>query len=79
MKQETLEEAAERLYPLRNTFLERFKDLEQKIFIEGAKEQQERRYSEEEVHKIIESYQDIMENNPTHTKYNDWFEQFKKK
>jgi hypothetical protein len=37
-KQETtLEEAAERLYPLRNTFLERFKDLEQKIFIEGAK------------------------------------------
>jgi hypothetical protein len=38
---ETLEEAASRLYPLRNTFLERFKDLEQKIFIEGAKWQQE--------------------------------------
>jgi hypothetical protein len=38
---ETLEEAAERLYPLRNTFLERFKDLEQKIFIEGAKWQAE--------------------------------------
>jgi hypothetical protein len=49
MKQETLEEAAKRLYPLRNTFLERFKDLEQKIFIEGAKWQQERSYSEEEV------------------------------
>ena len=40
-KQETLEEAAERLYPLRNTFLERFKDLEQKIFIEGAKWQKQ--------------------------------------
>jgi hypothetical protein len=38
---ETLEEVAKRLYPLRNTFLERFKDLEQKIFIEGAKWQQE--------------------------------------
>ena len=41
MKQETLEEVAERLYPLRNTFLERFKDLEQKIFIEGAKWQKQ--------------------------------------
>ena len=46
---ETLEEAAERLYPLRNTFLERFKDLEQKIFIEGAKWQQEQ-YTIEEQH-----------------------------
>ena len=41
MTQETLEEAAKRLYPLRNTFLERFKDLEQKIFIEGAKWQKQ--------------------------------------
>lgn len=48
-KQETLEEAAKRLYPLRNTFLERFKDLEQKIFIEGAKWQAERSYSEEDM------------------------------
>jgi hypothetical protein len=36
-------------------------------------------YSEEEVHKIIESYQNIMENNPIHTHYDKWFEQFKKK
>ena len=43
------------------------------------RDKQQERYSEEEVHKIIESYQDIMENNPTHTKYNDWFEQHKKK
>ena len=54
-----------------------------KLMIAVCKEiikwQQERMYSEEEVHKIIESYQDIMENNPTHTKYNDWFKQFKKK
>jgi hypothetical protein len=48
-KQETLEEAAKRLYPLRNTFLERFKDLEQKIFIEGAERQQEIMYSEEDM------------------------------
>jgi hypothetical protein len=51
----------------------------QEAFIEGAKWQQERSYSEEEVHKIIESYQDDMENNPGYIKYNDWFEQFKKK
>ena len=54
MKQETLEEAAKRLYPLRNTFLERFKDLEQKIFMEGAKWQQEISYSEEEVIALLQ-------------------------
>ena len=46
---------------------------------QSAKWQQERMYSEEEVHKIVESYQNIMENNPIHTHYNKWFEQFKKK
>lgn len=58
-KQETLEEVAERLYPLRNTFLERFKDLEQKIFIEGAKWQQEqdkKLYSEEEMLKMLHKF-----------------------
>jgi hypothetical protein len=81
MKQETLEEAAKRLYPLRNTFLERFKDLEQKIFIEGAKWQQERSYSEEEVLELlnnreqylIESVGEFYQSNL------EWFEQFKTK
>jgi hypothetical protein len=48
------------------------------MFIKGAKFQAERMYSEEEVHQIIESYQNIMENNPVHTSYNKWFSQFKK-
>jgi len=69
MKQETLKEAAKK-YPLIN----------QRIgFIEGAKWQQERSYSEEEVHHIIQMYSiesyDIGQN----ITYDEWFEQFKKK
>jgi hypothetical protein len=76
---ETLEEAAEKYHnkisKKRNTQLGvPFED-----FTKGAKWQQERMYSEEEVHKIIESYQNMMENNPIHTHYDIWFEQFKKK
>ena len=36
-------------------------------------------YSEEEVHEIILSYQNNVENSPNHITYNEWFEQFKKK
>ena len=42
MKQETLEEVAERLYPNRESFLSRFQSIERKAFIEGAKWQQEK-------------------------------------
>lgn len=87
--EETLEEAAQRIYreypnnPLNKPEWHYNRDIncfkKRKAFILGAKYQSDKMYSEEEVHKIIESYQDIMENNPTHTKYNDWFEQFKKK
>jgi hypothetical protein len=49
MKRETFEEAAERLYPNRESFLHRFQDIERKAFITGGKYQQERSYSEEEV------------------------------
>ena len=35
-------------------------------------------YSEEEVHEIILSYQNNVENSPNHITYNEWFEQFKK-
>ena len=41
--------------------------------------QQERMYSEEEVHAIIESYQNNVENNPNHITYDKWFEKLKKK
>ena len=34
---ETLEEAAKRLYPNRESFLDRFQDIERKAFINGAK------------------------------------------
>ena len=71
--EETLEEAAERLYPGVDRQVDRM------LFINGAKWQQERMYNEEEVHTIIESYQNNVENNPNHITYDKWFEQFKKK
>ena len=46
---------------------------------EWQKEQDKNLYSEEEVHAIIESYQNNVENNPVHVTYDEWFEQFKKK
>ena len=77
VKQEiTLEEAAEK------SAIEQFEAGSTTYilgFIEGAKWQAERMYSEGEIHKIVESYQNTMENNPTYITYNQWFEQFKKK
>ena len=75
--EETLEEVAEKIA---DNFEEpNFKAGVIYGFIEGAKWQKQQMYNEEEVHKIVESYQNIMENNPIHTHYNKWFEQFKKK
>ena len=71
--EETLEEAAERLYPGVDRQVDRM------LFINGAKWQQERMYNEEEVHTIIESYQNNVENNPNHITYDKWFEKLKKK
>jgi hypothetical protein len=48
MKQETFEETALRLYPNRESFLDRFQDIEREAFIKGYKLAQERSYSEEE-------------------------------
>jgi hypothetical protein len=71
---ETLEEAAER-YTEEHKWEEQDPWLD---FIEGAKWQQERMYSEEEVKQIIETtlieYSDfVLADIP------EWFEQFKKK
>ncbi len=73
MKQETLEEAAERYVKsdLKKTPLYgMFND----TFIAGAKWQEERMYSEEEVFEIIALF---VNDAPHNTK--EWFEQFKKK
>ena len=52
---ETIEEAAERLYPIKGEYFDKeFYMVRRIAFIEGAKWMQERMYSEEEVIKIVE-------------------------
>ena len=75
-KKETLEEVAERIF---DGFGDITKPVVIKRAIELVKGQQERMYSEEEVHAIIESYQNNVENNPNHITYDKWFEKLKKK
>jgi hypothetical protein len=82
--QETLEEAAERTYreyptnPIDKTEWNYNKDIncfrKRKAFINGAKWQQERSYSEEEVLDLLYK---LWEANPRNIK--EWFEQFKNK
>jgi hypothetical protein len=86
MSKETLEEAAERFYPVNSTggsmeMLSRHQlnnCLKQEGFIEGAKWQQERSYREEEVLEIIRQYA-LEEHLITSSKPDIWFKQFKKK
>ena len=66
---ETLEEVAERYSA---------NELSQLGFINGAKWQQERSYSEEEVLETIRQYA-LEEHLITSSKPDKWFEQFKKK
>ena len=77
MKQETLEEVAEREASL---FYEKGSldwNKYRQVFIEGAKWQQERMFSEEDIREAFlagvekESYRGL--------NFDDWFEQFKKK
>ena len=87
-KQETLEEVAKKYsenweettgLDYENTVPSEVNKLD---FINGAKWQQKQNknlYNEEEVHEIILSYQNNVENSPNHITYNEWFEQFKKK
>jgi hypothetical protein len=84
-KQEKLEEVAEK-WNEKQTTLEFGKPYNApnriKAFIEGAKWQQEQdnnKFSEEEIHKIIGSYQAHLTAFNTNFTYNKWFEQFKKK
>ena len=84
-KQETLEEAAERFYPLSkggSMWMPSADDCnkanKQEGFIQGAKWQEERMYSEEEVQLIASKLlTDIKNGNAGNSV--EWFEQFKKK
>lgn len=82
-KQETLEEAAERLYPTTiNSFTDSGFDMsetERLIFINGAKWQQERMYSEEEVRKMFSRYNEVIAHRDVE-EWQPWIDkQFKKK
>ena len=80
MRKETLEEAAERFA---NNFTEDENKFAIEDFIAGAKWQQERSYSEEEVKNIVdETIEKFYKHFYTLTKAEmkeQWFEQFKKK
>ena len=76
-KQETLEEAAEKRYGSDQFLWAKQRD----GFIEGAKWQQERSYSEEEVIELVENFKKHLMKVPVNKMLNfkEWFEQFKKK
>ena len=62
-----IEETALRLYPNRESFLDRFQDIEREAFIKGYKLAQERSYSEEEVNEIIAEAWNSCEDNEGET------------
>ena len=76
MKQETLEEAAEK-YDENDPNDEYGKSY--RAFIEGAKWQQERSYSEEEIYNLIQAGYSFCEKGKNREDVKKWFEQFKKK
>ena len=86
-KQETPEEAAERFYPIPkggSMWMPSRDDLnkanKQEGFIEGAKWQAERMYSEEEAFNLCREFAIFVQRKgPSYEKQQEWFEQFKKK
>lgn len=60
--EETLEEVSEKIYPPRITWIKSFAKVESEAFKKGAKWQQERSYSEEEVNQIIKLARQIKDN-----------------
>jgi hypothetical protein len=75
-KQETLEEAAERLYPDGCDGTNRSAEIYRRIFIDGAKLQAERMYSEEDLLSAFEA--GMMFIGEDKGSFREWFEQFKK-
>ena len=78
MEQETLEEAAKRIYPINIVVDYDTNEDIRNIWIEGAKWQAERMYSEEEVLDILYKHTEDMFKG-TRLTLTEWFEQFKKK
>ena len=80
MKQETLEEATERLYPNKSTkgWIDQYSAIQRIHFIDGAKWQAERMYSEEEVLSILKQTE-VSKTSILQLGITKWFEQFKKK
>ena len=74
MEQETLEEAFDRIFDSIDYILFDFTSFEQ-----GAKWQQERSYSEEEVLNILYEHTFYLFGEKKHLLLEEWFEQFKKK
>jgi hypothetical protein len=82
MKKETLEEVAEKETEVQGWG--KFHHCSEhysikKAFINGAKWQAERMYSEEEVHNILDSNDSQDWSSENNLDYWEWFEQFKKK
>jgi hypothetical protein len=79
---ETLEEAANKIYPNNGFEDELYWDLGEIYrdkFIEGAKWQAERMYSEEEVLELLNKFSNRDGNHEDEQRTKNWFEQFKKK
>ena len=82
MKQETLEEAAEKYADYSNDYVPlsfggKFNESVKTNFIAGAKWQAERMYSEEDLRNAYRW--GTLVNQGTKEHFNEWFEQFKKK
>jgi hypothetical protein len=80
---EILEEAADRIYPISGPN-SMWNSLQQDGFIEGAKWQAERMYSEEEVIQLVSDWNTFDFNQDSFSgkddlTFKEWFEQFKKK
>ena len=82
MKKETLEEAAER-YATNHGMMAYVFPEKEKSFIDGAKWQQERMYSEEDLREVFKQSRmaKIFEKDmpPVYENFEEWFEQFKNK
>jgi hypothetical protein len=81
--EETLEEAAERLYPFALDGIGNVEVDKKNHFIKGAKWQAKRMYSEEEVLTILKSHKEFivkeLKGLSSFKNEKEWFEQFKKK
>ena len=79
METQTLEEAAEKRIPT-STSIWDLTETRRSDFKAGAKWQQEKSYSEEEVFNLCREFAIFVQRTrPSYKKQQEWFEQFKKK